>query len=62
MADIVSKEISDMYSEMCIDMSSIFHKYEAIFDTNRECEYWLMQALYSVSVKKRLLNRKGDLK
>ena len=58
MSNKVSKETSDKYSEMCSDIAELFKKYEKDFETKRECEYWLTQALYSVSMKSRLFERK----
>ena len=55
MSNKVSKETSDKYSEMCI--TEVFKKYEKDFETKRECEYWLTQSLYSVSMKSRLFER-----
>ena len=57
MSNKVSKETSDKYSEMCSDIAEVFKKYEKDFETKRECEYWLTQALYSVSMKSRLFER-----
>ena len=58
MSNKVSKETSDKYSEMCSDITEVFKKYEKDFETKRECEYWLTQALCSVSMKSRLFERK----
>ena len=57
MSNKVSKETSDKYSEMCSDIAEVFKKYEKDFETKRECEYWLTQALHSVSMKSRLFER-----
>lgn len=58
MQDLVNKEVSDKYSEICSDIGNIINKYESDFETIRELEYWVSQALYSVSVRKRISNRK----
>lgn len=57
MSNKVSKETSDKYSEMCSDIAELFKKYEKDFETKRECEYWLTQALYSVSMRSRVFER-----
>lgn len=57
MSNKVSKETSDKYSEMCSAISEVFKKYEKDFETKRECEYWLTQALHSVSMNSRLFER-----
>ena len=57
MSNKVSKETSDKYSEMCSDIAEVFKKYEKDFETKRECEYWLTQALYSVSMRSRVFDK-----
>lgn len=57
MSNVVSKETLDKYSEMCSDITEVFKKYEKYFETKRECEYWLTQALYSISMRSRVFER-----
>lgn len=57
MSNKVSKETSDKYYEMCSDIAEVFKKYEKDFETKRECEYWLTQALYSISMRSRVFER-----
>ena len=57
MSNKVSKYTSDKYSEMCSDITEVFKKYEKDFETKRECEYWLTQALYSISMRSRVFER-----
>lgn len=59
MKDQVSKETSDKYSEICKDVADLIKRHSEHFDSVRELEYWLSQAVTSSCVKHRLLKRKG---
>ena len=59
MKDQISKETSDKYSEICKDVVGLIERHSEHFDSIRELEYWLSQAVASSCVKHRLLERKG---
>lgn len=60
MNDKLSKETSNKYSEICEDVAKIVIKYEDDFETVRELEYWLGQALHYTATRKRLSKSKGN--